>query len=102
MNNAFASVRLLAAALAGLAVMAEMAIAGPPAASTSAPAVGQVIDRWQWAPPWARQAGAAKSATDEQVRHDGRASIRIEYGGPDDWSLNPQTYGDGQRARLSV
>ena len=61
-----------------------------------------MIDQWQWRPLWARQAEAIKSVEDDQVRHDGRASIRIEHIGKEDWSLNPETYGDKQPARLAV
>jgi hypothetical protein len=96
--------KLSAIILAGLTLLAAMA--GPMPlfgkAPTSNPAAGQVIEQWQWRPLWARQAEAIKSATDDQVRHDGRASIRIEHTGQQDWSLAPDTCGDRQPARMAV
>ena len=102
MNTTFGSMKLLAAAVAGLAMWVGMAIAGASDAPTGAPSAGQVIDHWHWWPLWARQADAIKSATDDHVRHDGRASIRIEHTGREDWSLGPETYGGNQPARLAV
>jgi len=102
MDTTVSLARLLIITLAGLAMLAGVAVAGAPDVSTSVPATGQVIDRWQWQPLWARQADAIKSAADDQVRHNDQASIRIEHAGKEDWSLSPETYGDKQSARLAV
>ncbi len=102
MKKPLASAKRLAIAVAGLALLVGTATGGSPDASSSAPASGQVIDRWHWLPLWARQADAVKSAIDDKVRHDGGPSLRIEHTGREDWSLSPDTCGDNQPARLAV
>jgi hypothetical protein len=89
----------MAAVMILLSLPAQAAPQTQPAGATAA---RQVIDQWQWLPPWSRQAGAVKAVADDQVRHDGRASTRIEHTGVNDWSLTPLTYGDKQPSRLTV
>ena len=47
-----------------------------------------------WTKAWSRMPGV-KAALDEQVRHDGKAAVRIEHTSPQDWSL-------AQEKRLDV
>jgi hypothetical protein len=102
MDTTVSLTKLLPIILACISLLEGTAPADIPNAPTTTPVTGQAIDQWQWHPLWSRQADAIKSATDDQVRHDGRASIRIEHTGKDDWSLAPDTYGDRQRARMAV
>jgi hypothetical protein len=68
------------------------------AAPATLPAAEQTIGRWLWWPIWARDANSAQCTTDEKVRREGRASVRIEHTGKDDWALNPKSYDFGERA----
>jgi hypothetical protein len=38
---------------------------------------------------WARDKAAATVVRDDQARHDGRATIRVDHTGAKDWSLEP-------------
>ena len=88
--------------IVGLVVVCSGAAAKAVAGATSQPASQQVIDQWQWRPIWARQAGAATTAADEDVRHADHASIRVEHTGTGDWSLQPQSSGTNQPGKFPV
>jgi hypothetical protein len=108
----------LAAMSAVVALSSSRAQAGPdslPAGTPAGPLAGpltsqpagslaprQVIDQWQWWPIWAREPNAAQYATDKDVLHEGRPSVRVVHAGKDDWALNPRSYGDNQPAHMAV
>ncbi len=58
----------------------------------SAPGRAEITDvaDWNWRPLWTRDTNAGSAVADEQVRHDGKTTLRIEHRGKADWSLEPE------------
>ena len=69
---------LIAAGLAGLVF-----------AVTPVRAENLDVSEWNWRPLWTRAAQAGTATLDEQIRHDGRAAMRVEHRGEKDWNREP-------------